>query len=182
MEGSRLRHLYVERLRDLYSAEIQLVRALTKMAAAATSADLGASFERHLGQTREHALRLEHICLDLDESPKGKKCKGMAGLIMETQETLDGNLVPEELDATLIADAQRADHYQIAAYGCVTAYAELLGEDSAVTVLRQILNEEQETDRKLTDLSKDINLVAAESEAGRECKFNAFNAKVVAIR
>jgi ferritin-like metal-binding protein YciE len=167
MNSNRLRHLYVEELKDLYSAENQLVRALPKMAKAATSQDLRAGFEEHLGQTREHVARLEKIFKALGDEPKGKKCKGMAGLIKEGAEMIEEEPAPEELDAGLISAAQRVEHYEMAGYGCVSTYAKLLGEDEAVSLLRKTLEEEKETDKKLTQLSGHINVEAANShEAG----------------
>jgi ferritin-like metal-binding protein YciE len=170
MEQNRLKHLYVEELKDLYSAENQLVKALPKMAKAATSKDLKAGFEEHLGQTKEHVARLETIFKDLDENPKGKKCKGMEGLIAEGAELMEEDLEPEELDAGLISAAQRVEHYEMAGYGCVATYAELLGEDAAAKLLRETLDEEKETDKKLTKLSQHINFEAAESVGERPKK------------
>ena len=164
MKPSRLKHLYVVELKDLYSAENQLVKALPKMAKASTSEDLRAGFEAHLNQTKEHVARLEKIFKALGESPKGKKCKGMEGLIKEGAEMIAEDPAPEELDAGLISAAQRVEHYEIAGYGCVSTYAKLLGEEQAVSLLRQTLEEEKETDKKLTQLAARINLEAAESK------------------
>jgi ferritin-like metal-binding protein YciE len=164
MLENRLKHLYIEELKDLYSAENQLLKALPKMAKAATSPDLKAGFEEHLEQTQGHVARLEKIFEGLGESPKGKKCKGMEGLIAEGKEMIDEDPAPEELDAGLISAAQRVEHYEMAGYGCVATYAKLLGEDQAVTLLRQTLEEEKVTDKKLTKLSEDINVEAVESE------------------
>jgi ferritin-like metal-binding protein YciE len=164
MKMNRLKHLYIEELKDLYNAENQLVTALPKMAKASTSEDLRAGFEEHLGQTREHVARLEKIFKALGESPKGKKCKGMEGLIEEGAEMIEEDPAPEELDAGLISAAQRVEHYEMAGYGCVSTYAKLLGEDQAASLLRETLEEEKETDRKLTQLSGRINVEAAESD------------------
>ena len=166
MEMNRLKHLYIGELRDLYSAENQLVKALPKMAKAASSEDLRAGFEEHLGQTKEHVARLEKIFKALGESPKGKKCKGMEGLIKEGGEMIHEDPAPEELDAGLISAAQRVEHYEIAGYGCVRTYAQLLGEDQAVSLLQQTLDEEKDTDEKLTQLAGRINVEAAESGEG----------------
>jgi ferritin-like metal-binding protein YciE len=163
MKSNRLKHLYVEELKDLYSAENQLVKAIPKMAKAATSPDLRAGFEEHLGQTREHVARLERIFKALGESPTGKKCKGMEGLIKEGAEMIEEDPAPEELDAGLISAAQRVEHYEMAGYGCVATYAKLLGEDEAESLLRETLEEERATDKKLTQLSGDINVEAANS-------------------
>ena len=164
METNRLRHLYVEELKDLYSAENQLVKALPKMAKASASEDLRAGFEGHLKQTKDHVARLEKIFKALGESPKGKKCTGMEGLIKEGAGMIEEDLPPEELDAGLISAAQHVEHYEIAGYGCVSTYAKLLGEDQAVSLLRQTLEEEKETDKKLTQLAGRINLEAAKSK------------------
>lgn len=164
MKTNRLKHLYVEELKDLFSAENQLVKALPKMAMAAASADLRAGFEHHLEQTKEHVGRLEEIFKALGDSPKGKKCKGMEGLIAEGAEMIDKRVALEELDAGLISAAQRVEHYEIAGYGCVRPYAELLRENKAASLLGQTLQEEKETDQKLTRLSGNINLEAADSE------------------
>jgi ferritin-like metal-binding protein YciE len=168
MEMNRLKHLYIEELKDLYSAETQMVKALPKMANAASSEDLSAGFEEHLGQTKEHVVRLEKILKALGESPKGKKCKGMEGLIKEGSEMIEEDPAPEELDAGLISAAQRVEHYEIAGYGCVSTYAKLLGEDQAFSLLRLTLEEEKETDEKLTQLAGSINLEAVESEESEE--------------
>jgi ferritin-like metal-binding protein YciE len=168
METNRLKHLYIEELKDLYSAETQMVKALPKMANAASSEDLRAGFEEHFGQTKEHVVRLEKILKALGESPKGKKCKGMEGLIKEGSEMIEEDPAPEELDAGLISAAQRVEHYEIAGYGCVSTYAKLLGEDQAVSLLRLTLEEEKETDEKLTQLAGSINLEAVESEESEE--------------
>jgi ferritin-like metal-binding protein YciE len=168
MKVNRLKHLYVEELKDLYSAENQLVKALPKMAKAASSEDLRAGFEGHLKQTKEHVARLEKIFKALGESPKGKRCKGMEGLIKEGGEMIAEDPAPEELDAGLISAAQRVEHYEIAGYGCVRAYAKLLGEDQAVSLLGETLEEEKETDRKLTQLSGYINVEAVDSDESNE--------------
>jgi ferritin-like metal-binding protein YciE len=164
METNRLKHLYIGELKDLYSAETQMVKALPRMASAASSEELRAGFEEHLGQTKEHVVRLEKILKALGESPKGKKCKGMEGLIQEGSEMIEEDPAPEELDAGLISAAQRVEHYEIAGYGCVSTYAKLLGEDQAISLLRLTLQEEKETDEKLTELAGSINLEAVESE------------------
>jgi ferritin-like metal-binding protein YciE len=165
VERETLRELYVDELKDIYNAETQLVKALPKMAEAATSEDLRNGFEEHLEQTKGHVQRLEKIFQGLDESPTGKKCKGMEGLIDEGKEVMGEDYEDEAMDAALISAAQRVEHYEIAAYGCVRAFAEILGEDEAVKLLEQTLEEEKETDRKLTELASEINVEAArESE------------------
>jgi ferritin-like metal-binding protein YciE len=164
MKPSRLKHLYVEELRDLYSAENQLVKALPKMAKAATSLELRAGFAKHLDQTKEHVVRLEEIFNTLGESAKGNKCKGMEGLIKEGGALIVQDLAPEELDAGLISAAQHVEHYEIAGYGCVSTYAKLLGDNRAMSLLRQTLVDEKTTDEKLSQLAESINLEAVESE------------------
>ena len=147
MADEGLKELYIDELKDLYSAENQLVKALPKMAKAATSEDLRAGFEEHLEQTKGHVQRLETIFRQLGESPKGKKCKGMEGLIEEGSEAIeehDGAV----LDAALIGAAQRVEHYEIAGYGTVIAFAEELGESKHVSLFKQTLEEEKETDRE----------------------------------
>jgi ferritin-like metal-binding protein YciE len=164
MEEKRLKELYVEELRDIYSAESQLVKALPKMAKAATSEELRSGFEEHLEQTKGHVQRLEQIFTELDEKATGKKCKGMEGLIEEGKEMIeDDDLEAEVLDAGLISAAQRVEHYEIAAYGCVRNYANILGEKEAVSLLEKTLSEEKETDEKLTALAENINVQAAGS-------------------
>jgi ferritin-like metal-binding protein YciE len=163
MEMNALKDLYINELKDLYSAENQLVKALPKMAKASDSDELRTAFEEHLEQTKGHVARLEKIFEALKESPKGKKCKGMEGLIEEGGELIEEDPGPEELDAGLIAAAQRVEHYEIAGYGCVRTYANLLGESEAVSLLEQTLAEEKETDEKLTELAEQINVVAQEA-------------------
>jgi ferritin-like metal-binding protein YciE len=160
MEHQALKELYVDELKDIYSAENQLVKALPKMAKAATSDELRTGFEEHLEQTRGHVQRLEQIFKALGEKPTGKKCKGMEGLVAEGQEMMKEDFEDDLMDAALISAAQRVEHYEIAAYGTVRTYAELLGEDEAVTLLEQTLGEEKETDQKLSDLASDINVKA----------------------
>lgn len=167
MEKNALRELYIDELRDIYNAENQLVKALPKMAKAATSEDLRAGFEEHLEQTKGHVQRLERIFANLDEKPTGKKCKGMEGLVEEGKEMIEEQ-EGEVLDAGLISAAQRVEHYEIAAYGCVRTYANLLGETSASGLLEQTLEEEKETDKKLTKLAGKINVEANAQEEEEE--------------
>jgi ferritin-like metal-binding protein YciE len=162
MQLSSLRDLYIDELKDLYSAETQLIKALPKMAKAASSTDLKQGFQKHLKQTEGHAQRLKTICGELKVTPTGKKCKAMEGLIKEGQEVLDEDAEPEVLDAALIAAAQRVEHYEIAGYGCVRTYADLLGDKKAAKLLQQTLDEEADTDKALTKLSKNINVEAEE--------------------
>lgn len=162
IKGSELKDLYIDELRDIYNAENQLIKALPKMAKAATSKDLRAGFEEHLKQTEGHVRRLQQIFKNLDEKPTGKKCKGMEGLVEEGKEMMqEEKLEGETLDAGLISAAQRVEHYEIAAYGCVRAYAKVLGESEAASLLDETLAEEKETDQKLSQMAERINLQAA---------------------
>jgi ferritin-like metal-binding protein YciE len=160
MEHQALKELYIDELKDIYNAENQLVKALPKMAKAANSEELRTGFEQHLEQTRGHVQRLEQIFKELGEKPSGKKCKGMEGLVAEGQEMMGEDFEDDVMDAALISAAQRVEHYEIAAYGTVRTYAELLGEDTAVQLLEQTLEEEKETDQKLTDMASEINVRA----------------------
>jgi len=160
MELASLRDLYEDELKDLFSAENQLLKALPKMAKAASSEELKAAFLTHLEQTKVHAERLEQICDALGISPKGKKCKAMEGLIEEGKELMEEDADPEVLDAGLIAAAQRVEHYEIAGYGCVRTYAGLLKDAKAAELLQQTLDEEGQTDKLLTKLAKRINVMA----------------------
>ena len=167
MLNEGLKELYIDELKDIYNAESQLVKALPKMAKAASSQELRTGFEEHLEQTKGHVQRLDKIFEMLDESPKGKnKCKGMEGLVEEGSELMEEDLEDALLDAALIGAAQRVEHYEIAAYGTVRAFAEELGESEHVSLLEETLEEEKETDEKLTDLAKQINAQANE-EAGQ---------------
>jgi ferritin-like metal-binding protein YciE len=170
MKENALKDLYIDELRDLYNAENQLTKALPKMAEAATSEELQAGFEEHLEQTRGHVERLEKIFEELGEKPTGKKCRGMEGLIEEGKEIIEEEDEVETLDAGLISAAQRVEHYEIAAYGCVRTYANLLGEDDAVKLLEQTLKEEKETDQKLTMLAEKINVEAEEQDSDEPTK------------
>jgi ferritin-like metal-binding protein YciE len=158
-----LEDAYIEQLRDLYSAENQLIKALPKMAKAAHNEELKNGFLEHLEQTKVHAQRIEEIFEELDEKPTGKKCKAMAGLVEEGAETISEDATPEVKDALLIAAAQRVEHYEIAGYGTVKTFARLLGHEDAAKLLEETLQEESETDEKLTEAAESIN---AEANAG----------------
>ncbi len=160
MEIDTLRKLYVEELKDLYSAENQILKALPRMAKKASNPGLKAGFEEHLKQTQVHVERLEGIFEALGKSPKGKKCKGMEGLLEEGKEVMEEDMDDETRDAALIAAAQRVEHYEMAGYGTVRTYAQLLGEKEAAKVLQTTLNEEGDTDKKLTGLAESINVEA----------------------
>jgi ferritin-like metal-binding protein YciE len=170
MPDKTFKKLYVDELKDLYSAENQLVKALPKMAKAASSDELRHGVEDHLKQTKQHVERLETIFRSLDESPKGKKCMGMEGLIKEGAEAVDEGLEDAVLDAALIGAAQRVEHYEIAAYGTVCEFAKILDEPTHADLLQETLDEEKETDEKLTDLSRGINTRALEEGPETEHK------------
>jgi len=162
MPNQGLKDLYIDELKDLYNAENQLVKALPKLARAAASDELRQGFEEHLEQTKGHVERLEKIFQMLDESPKGKKCKGMEGLIVEGSEVMEEDYEGSLLDAALIGTAQRVEHYEIAGYGTARSFAESLGETDHVSLLNETLEEEKETDQKLTELAKQVNTEANE--------------------
>src|SRR3989442_15401790 len=170
MPTEGLRELYVDQLKDLYNAENQLVKALPKMAKASSSEELREGFEEHLEQTKGHVQRLEQIFKMLNENPKGKKCKGMEGLVEEGSEVMQEDFEDALLDAALIGAAQRVEHYEIAAYGTVRAFAEELGESEHASLLEETLEEEKETDEKLTELAKQINAGANEGSGQAEEK------------
>src|SRR5580765_6380724 len=162
MQKDSLRELYVAELKDLYNAETQLVKALPKMAKASSHAELRQGFEEHLRQTSEHVSRLEQIFDMLGEKPTGKKCLGMEGLVKEGAETLKEDYEDALMDAAIIGAAQRVEHYEIAGYGTVRAFAELLGENEHVSLIEQTLEEEKQTDEKLSQLADQINSEATQ--------------------
>jgi ferritin-like metal-binding protein YciE len=158
VQQKELKELYVDELKDIYSAETQLVKALPKMAKAAVSAELRNGFVQHLEQTKGHVLRLEQIFDGLDESPTGKHCKGMEGLIKEGGEAAEEDYEGDAKDAALIGAAQRVEHYEIAAYGTVRAMAEKLGEGKAANLLGETLQEEKDTDVKLSKVADKMRI------------------------
>ena len=151
-----LGELYLDQIRDLYSAETQIVDALPKMIETATHEQLRSGFQHHLDQTREHVRRLEQIARRFNEDPDGKTCQGMKGLLKEGKETMKERADSDVLDAALIADAQRVEHYEIAAYGCARTYAEALDRMDDARLLQQTLDEEADTDRKLTAIALSV--------------------------
>ncbi len=166
MELKTLNELYVEQLKDLYSAEKQILRALPKMSRAASSPDLKSAFDEHEKMTQEQVKRLETIFDKLERSPRGKKCKGMEGLIAEGQELMEEEGEPEVIDAGLISAAQHVEHYEIAGYGTVRTYARMLGDDEAASLLQKTLDEEAQTDERLTMLAESsINVKAKQPAA-----------------
>jgi ferritin-like metal-binding protein YciE len=156
MKLETLKDLYIHELKDLYSAEKQIIKALPKMVKAATNKQLATGFQEHLEQTKEHVARLEKILTSQDESTRGPKCAGMEGLIKEGEEMIEEDADEEVRDAGLIAAAQRVEHYEMAGYGCARTYAELLGDPDSAQLLQTTLNEESDTDKKLTDLAKSV--------------------------
>ena len=168
MKLTTLQDLYLEELKDVYDAEQQLLKALPKMAKAASSDELRNAFEDHLEQTKEQISRLEQIFENHGTSGKGKKCKGMAGLIEEANELIKEDIEPDVLDAGLIAAAQRVEHYEIAVYGCVATYANLMGNEEEAELLQQTLDEEKETDELLTEIAESSINVEANDEDEEE--------------
>jgi ferritin-like metal-binding protein YciE len=160
MKLESLHDLFVDELKDLYNAETQLLKALPKMAKAAASEELRTAFEDHLAETEGQVQRLETIFKQLEKNPKGKKCKAMSGLIEEGKEMIEAEGEDPVKDAGLIAAAQRVEHYEMAGYGTVRTYAELLGFDEAAKLLEETLNEEKAADEKLSELAQNINVEA----------------------
>ena len=156
MKLDTLEQLYINELRDLYSAENQLLKALPKMAKGATSPELKDAFEKHLEQTKGHVERLEQIFEQLDENPKGKTCHGMQGLIEEGSEILKEDGEESVLDAGIIVAAQKVEHYEIASYGSVRTFANLLNQEEAARLLQSTLDEESETNEILNQLAETI--------------------------
>lgn len=160
MELNTLKDLYIHELKDLYSAEKQLIKALPKMAKASTNPELADGFKTHLEETKIHAERLEKLLASHDQTTRGPKCKGMEGVVAEGAEMIEEEADDEVRDAGLIAAAQRVEHYEIAGYGTARTYAELLGDKEGVKMLQQTLDEESATDEKLTAAAKKINVAA----------------------
>jgi len=160
MKMESLQELFISELKDLYSAEKQLLKALPRMAKACESDELRQGFEDHLAETEGQVERLEQIFDELGVSPRGKKCVGMEGLIEEGKELMEEDAEPEVLDAGLISAAQKVEHYEIAGYGTARTYAELLGYDNAAKLLQETLDEEGATDKKLTAMAEKINVEA----------------------
>jgi ferritin-like metal-binding protein YciE len=155
-----LRDLLVHELKDLYSAETQLVKALPKMAKAASDEDLVEAFEEHLEQTKGQVERLERVFEILGEKPRGKTCEAMKGLVAEGEEVISEDATDDVKDAALIAAAQKVEHYEIAGYGTVRTFAQLLGEKEVANLLQETLDEEGETDQKLTEIAESLNVEA----------------------
>jgi ferritin-like metal-binding protein YciE len=169
MSLDSLEKLFIDELKDIYNAEKQITRALPKMAKTAESPELQQAFTKHLKETEGQIQRLERIFQELGQAVRGKKCKGMEGLLEEGKEKMEEEDKGPLLDAALVASAQKVEHYEIAAYGCLRTYAELLGLSQAQQLLQQTLEEEEATDKKLTELGESgINEAAASVGAGVE--------------
>ena len=165
MDMETLRDLYIEELKDLYSAENQILKAMPRMIKAATHPKLKKAFTRHEKQTRQHVKRLERICKELGEKPTGKKCVGMEGVLKEGKELISEKPEKDVLDAGLISAAQHVEHYEMAGYGTCRTWAQLLGRQKDVALLEQTLQEEKDTDLLLTDIAESqINFDAEEGE------------------
>lgn len=160
MSVDSIEKLFIAELKDLYSAENQITKALPKMVKAAKSSDLKKAFETHLQETEGQIERLVRICEMLGTSPKGKACEGMKGVLGEGSSMLEESEAGDVRDAALISAAQRVEHYEMAAYGSVRAYAELLGQTEAAKLLEETLEEEKAADQKLTSISQKVNEAA----------------------
>ena len=168
MPAENLHELFVDELRDIYDAEKQLTKALPKMAKAANSEDLRAAFEEHLDITRMHVSRLEEVFKSLGMAARGKPCEGMKGLVEEGKEMMEEIERGATLDAALISAAQKVEHYEIATYGTLATFAEIMGHQDAKDLLGQTLDEEKEADEKLTQVAGQINFQAEADGEGEE--------------
>src|SRR5690349_3239809 len=163
-QAGTLHEAFIEELRDAYDAEKQLIKALPKMAKAAASTDLRTAFETHLQETQGHVERLEQVFESLDEKPRGKHCEGIAGIIEEGKTIMGEDFDDTTMDACLIAAGQRAEHYEMAAYGTLIAWAEAMGHTEAASLLHETLEEEKAADEKLSSLAEGgINQEAADA-------------------
>ena len=165
MSMSNLEDLFLHHLKDTYDAEKRLLKALPKMKKAASSKTLQTAFQAHTAETEQHVARLEQIFEMIEKPARGKKCVGMEGLIEEGKEVMEEDAPDSVMDAGLISAAQKVEHYEIAAYGTMATYAEILGLKDALRLLKQTLGEEKQTDEKLTKIASSINFEAeAEDE------------------
>ena len=163
-ETGTLHDAFIDELRDAYDAEKQLTKALTKLAKAASSPKLRQAFESHLEETKGHVTRLEQVFVSLDEKVRGKHCDGIAGIIEEGKSVMEEDFDDTTMDACLIASGQRAEHYEMAAYGTLVAWAQAMGHTEAVKLLQKTLDEEKAADKKLTGLAEGgINQTAADA-------------------
>src|SRR6188508_925027 len=168
-QAGTLHDAFVDELRDTYDAEKQLIKALPKMAKAATSPDLRSAFENHLDETRRHVERLEQVFESLDERARGEHCDGIAGIIEEGKSIMDEDYPEATMDACLIAAGQRAEHYEMAAYGTLVAWAQAMGHSEAARLLQQTLDEEKAADKKLSALAEGgINQSAGDAAHGED--------------
>jgi ferritin-like metal-binding protein YciE len=168
-QAGTLHDAFIEELRDTYDAEKQLTRALPKLAKAATNAKLRGAFETHLQETQGQISRLEQVFASLDEKVRGKHCDGIAGIIEEGKSIMEEDFDETTMDARLIAAGQRAEHYEMAAYGTLVAWAQVMGHTEAAKLLRQTLDEEKAADKKLTGLAEGgINEGAADAAHGED--------------
>jgi ferritin-like metal-binding protein YciE len=168
MKLKTLKDLYRDELRDVYDAENQIVKALPKMVKAASSPELEKALQEHLNKTKGHLRRLDQVFKSMGEKPKRKTCEGLKGLLEEGKELMEEDAEPAVMDAGLIAGAQRVEHYEMAAYGSLRTWAEQLGEEDAVPLLEQTLEEEKEADRILSEIAMTVNPEAAEGESEPE--------------
>jgi ferritin-like metal-binding protein YciE len=168
LKANSLQELYVGELRDLYDAEHQIIKALPKMISKTSSEELKSALTEHLEVTRRQAERLETIFENMGERAKAQKCKGMTGVIEEGSELLKDADDENVRDAAIIASAQKVEHYEMAGYGTVRTWASLLGEEDAVNLLEETLNEEKDADQKLTEIAKSINVEARTKEGEEE--------------
>ena len=168
-QAGTLHDAFIEELRDTYDAEKQLIKALPKLAKAAASTDLRAAFETHLEETRGHVERLEQVFESLDEKPRGKHCEGIAGIIEEGKSIMEEDFDDDTMDACLIAAGQRAEHYEMGAYGTLVAWARAMGHTEVADLLQETLDEEKAADEKLSSLAEGgINQRAAEAVNSEE--------------
>ena len=162
MKMRTLEDLFVDELKDVYDAERRITKALPKMIKAASSEELSSAFEEHLQQTEEHIARLDRIFESMDKAAGRKTCQAMVGLLEEGQALMEEDASDSVMDAALIAAAQKVEHYEIATYGCLRDWAQLLGNDEVARMLQQTLDEEGETDKKLTEIAQSLNMEAAQ--------------------
>jgi ferritin-like metal-binding protein YciE len=172
MKPNSLHELYLEQLRDLYDGENQIIKALPKMIEKATSASLKEALNEHLEVTKEQAARIESIFEKIGDKAKGEKCKGIEGIIDEGDDLIGNVKDPDVRDAANIAAAQRVEHYEMAGYGTARTFAQLLGQQEAVQLLQQTLDEEKEADETLTGLASDINVNANEGKSAKGTERN----------
>lgn len=166
MKLDSLKKLFVEQLKDMYSAENQLIKALPKMREAAGSPDLQSALEHHLDETKEHARRLEEVCEEVGYRPAGSRCEAMAGLIEEGEEILKSDADEAVRDAAIICAAQKVEHYEIGSYGCLKTYARILGYNKSAQILEKTLSEEKAADSKLTQIAESsVNVIAGGASA-----------------